>query len=464
MKDFLDKDFLLETETAQKLYHEYAKDMPIYDYHCHVLVDEILENKSYENITQVWLYGDHYKWRLMRSFGIDEKYITGDASDYEKFLAYASAVPYALGNPIYHWTHLELRRFFDIEEILNEENAPIIWEKANAKLQSGSFNTRDLIKMANVKGIVSTDDPVDSLEAHIKLKDEFDVLVTPGFRPDKALNIDMDTFFPWLEDLATAAQMEIKDYNSFLEALIKRIDFFHNAGCRFSDHAFEYVPFEETDLEEVTNIFDRKLSEKQISSVDVDKFKTHTMKVMAEEFCKKKWVMQLHIGAMRNNNTLMFNKLGADTGFDSVHDHAIAYKLSRFLDNINKSDNLPKTVLYTLNPKDNTVLGTMLGNFQDGKIAGKIQFGSGWWFNDQKTGMISQMTDLANLGLLSKFIGMLTDSRSFLSYTRHEYFRRILCNLIGGWVENGEYPQDYETLGKIVQDICYNNIDNYIKA
>lgn len=464
MKNFLDEDFLLENETAKTLYHNYAKDMPIYDYHCHVIVDEILKNKSYENITQVWLYGDHYKWRFMRSMGIDEKYITGDASDYEKFLSYAKVVPYALGNPLYHWTHLELKRFFGIEEILNEENAEIIWEKSKEKLQSGNFNTRDLIKMSNVKGIVSTDDPVDSLDTHIKLKNKFDVSVTPGFRPDKAINIDKDTFFPWLEDLAKAAKCEIKDYNSFSSALLQRVEFFHSVGCKFSDHAFEYVPFEETTLEEVAEIFNKKLSGKEISKTDVDKFKTYTMRILASEFAKKGWVMQLHIGALRNNNTKMFNVLGPDTGFDSVHDYEIAYKLSKFLDNINEAGNLPKTVLYTLNPKDNYVLGTMLGNFQDGKIAGKIQFGSGWWFNDQKAGMIQQMTDLANLGALSKFIGMLTDSRSFLSYTRHEYFRRILCNLIGSWVENGEYPNDIKTIGTIVQDICYNNIEAYIKA
>jgi len=463
MKAFMDENFLLSNDTAVKLYHDYAKNMPIYDYHCHLSPKEIWENKKYENITQVWLYGDHYKWRLMRSNGIDEEYITGGASDYDKFKAWAKTVPYTIGNPLYHWTHLELRRFFGIYELLNEENVDIIWEKANAKLALDDFTPRGLIKQSNVKLICTTDDPLDSLEYHQKIKeiDDFDTTVLPAFRPDKGVEISKETFKDWVEKLAEIWGKSIDTYEDFLDALEARMDFFHSQGCRLSDHGLSYVPYREASFEEVDEIFKKALKGEQISLEEEEKYKTYTLRFFGQQYAKRGWAMQFHIQAMRNNNTRMFQKLGPDTGFDSINDYNIAYSLSRFMDSLEKEGSLPRTILYSLNPTDNYVLATMLGNFQGDGIPGKIQFGSAWWFNDQKDGMEEQMKCLANVGLLSRFIGMLTDSRSFLSYTRHEYFRRILCNIIGEWVENGEVPNDEELLKEIVQGICYNNAKDY---
>ena len=401
---FINDDFMLKNETAKVLY-EKVKDLPIIDYHCHISPKMIAENYKFKNAFELFLGGDHYKWRQMRTNGIDEKYITGDADDYEKWEKFAETMPYLIGNPLYHWTHLELKRYFDIDETLSKDTAKQIWDKVNDCLAKDSFSVQGLIKKSNVETICTTDAPYDSLEYHKQLKG-FDTKVVPAFRPD-------------LDDIR--------------DDIGERMDFFHENGCRLSDHAVDKM--------------DDDIIEKLV--------------FLGEEYAKRGWVWQLHIGALRNNNTKMFEKLGPDTGFDSVNDFQIAEGLSKILDSLEKKDALPKTILYTLNPKDNYVLGTMLGNFQGGGVPGKIQFGSGWWFNDQRDGMESQMRALSNLGMLSRFVGMLTDSRSFVSYTRHEYFRRILCNLIGKWVEDGEYPADIDMLTKIAEGICYNNAKEY---
>lgn len=462
-KPFLDEDFLLHNETAKSLYHEYAKDMPIIDYHCHLNPQEIYENKQYKNITEVWLYGDHYKWRAMRANGIDESLITGDGSDYDKFMAYAKTVPMTIGNPLYHWTHLELKRYFGIEETLNEQTAPAIWEKVNAMLTSGEFGARDFIVKSNVEVVCTTDDPIDSLEYHAKIKADptFRVAVLPAFRPDKAIAIEKLAFRDYIGKLGEAAGIEIKNYEDLLEALSKRVTYFHENGCRVSDHGLDYMPYAETSPEEAAKVFAKAMAGEAISFQEELQYKTSVLVFLGKLYSEHGWVMQYHMNALRNNNTRMFEKLGPDTGFDSIRDTEIAEPLSRLLDAIDREAGLPKTILYSLNPAHNYVLGSMIGNFQGGGIPGKIQHGSAWWFNDTKEGMIAQMTSLAETGLLSRFVGMLTDSRSFLSYTRHEYFRRILCNLIGEWVEKGEYPDDRELLGKIVQDICYYNAKQY---
>ena len=463
MKKFMNEDFLLSNETAEKLYHGYSEKMPIIDYHCHINPKDILDNKQFANITQVWLYGDHYKWRAMRSYGIDEKYISGDGSDYEKFLAWAKTISVAIGNPLYHWTHLELKRFFGIDEVLNEKTAPDIWEKVNTMLNSNGFTVRELIKKSNVKVICSTDDPVDSLEYHLAIKEDksFDVKVLPAFRPDKALGINKETFKEWFEKLQKAINGEIKTYDEYLEALKKRVEFFHEVGCRVSDNALDFVPVGNASIEEVRKIFTKVLTEGQVSFEDENKFRVFTLKYLGKLYNDLNWTMQLHMNCVRDNNTKMFKKIGPDTGFDSLNDTEVAIPLSRLLDALNVEEALPKTIIYSLNSNDNATIGTLIGCFQGDNIKGKIQFGSAWWFNDHKLGMEEQIKSLANLGLLSAFVGMLTDSRSFLSYTRHEYFRRILCNVIGEWVENGEFPNDMDTLGKIVADISYNNAEKY---
>lgn len=463
MKQFMDENFLLQNNTAVKLYHDYAKDMPIFDYHCHLSPQEIWEDKQFKNITEVWLYGDHYKWRAMRLNGIEEKYITGDGSDYDKFLAYARTVPRCIGNPLYHWTHLELQRYFGVYDILNEETAPAIWEKCNEVITSGEFSARKLIEKSNVDMIGTTDDPIDSLEYHEKLKHDagFKTQVLPTFRPDKGVEIALPAFVDWIKSLAGVVGYEIKTYKELLKALEERMNFFHEKGCRMSDHGIVNVPYVATTLEEVEDIFAKGLAGGEITAIEEQKYKTYTLQFLAKMYAKLGWVMQLHMGALRNNSSKMFNVLGADTGFDSIDDVQIAKPLSEFLNSLQTTDELPKTILYTLNPVHNYVLGTMLGNFSSDSPRGKIQFGSGWWFNDQKDGMIAQMVDLANLGLLGNFVGMLTDSRSFLSYTRHEYFRRILCNLIGQWVEDGEFPNDEGLLRTLIEDISFNNAKNY---
>ncbi|MCR3760352.1 glucuronate isomerase [Clostridium felsineum] len=462
MKKFMDENFMLSTKVAEDLYNNFAKDMPIIDYHCHISPQEICENKKFKNITEVWLYGDHYKWRLMRSSGVDEKYITGDSSDYDKFLAYVKAIETAIGNPLYHWSHLELQRYFGVYEVINEKNAPVIWEKANKALNDG-LTVRKIIKNSNVKAICTTDDPIDSLEYHLKLKEDtsFDVKVLPAFRPDKALGINKDGYTDWVSKLAEVSKKDIKDYSAFLEALDSRIEFFHSVGGRVSDHALDYVPYIEASKEEVDVIFKKALKGEKVSFEDETKFRTFTMKFLGKKYASLGWAMELHMNAKRDNNGRMYNKLGPDTGFDSVNDNEVAGPLSRFLDSLEKEGSLPKTIIYSLNPNDNFVIGTLLGCFQGTEAFGKIQFGAAWWFNDHRDGMVEQMETLANLGAFSTFIGMLTDSRSFLSYTRHEYFRRILCDLIGKWVENGEVPNDMELLGRITKDICFNNANNY---
>jgi len=463
----MDDDFMLYSETAKKLFHEYAKDMPIIDYHCHLSPKQIWDNKKFKNITEAWIYGDnygdHYKWRFMRSNGVSEEFLTGNASDYDKFKAWARTVPYTLGNPLYNWTHMELRRYFGINELLNEETADAIWEKANAELAKEELRVKGIFKKFKVKLVCTTDDPTDSLEYHIKIREsgEFDTKVIPAMRPDKGLNINNPTFKDWISKLAEVSGISINTYEDFMNAMENRINFFHSQGSRLSDHALDYVPYAEASYDEVNEIFQRALKGEKVNFDDETKYRTYTLQFLGKQYAKNGWVMQYHINAMRNVNTVMLEKIGPDSGFDSINDVNIAYPLARLMDSLEKENALPKTILYTLNPKDNYTLATIIGNFQTGGIPGKIQFGSAWWFNDQKDGMLEQMKALANCGQLSRFVGMLTDSRSFLSYPRHEYFRRLLCNMIGEWVENGEYPNDIKFLGKIVQDICYNNAKEY---
>ncbi len=467
MKAFMDDQFLLSGETAVRLYHDYAKDMPIIDYHCHLSPQEIYENKAFSNITEAWLYGDHYKWRALRANGVPEKYVTGGdgASDYERFVEWAKTVPNTIGNPLYHWSHLELRRFFDIDELLNEQNAAVIWEKANEKLNGNGFRARDLIVKSNVKVICTTDDPVDSLEYHVKIKDieDFDVQVLPSFRPDKVLEINRGGFRDWVEQLEQAAEMAIPDYDTLLAALESRVEYFHRAGCRVSDHALDYVPYKEVTKDEAAAIFARALKGEQVSPDEEKQYKTYTLIFLGKLYARHDWAMQYHINAARNNSLRQFNLLGPDRGFDSVNDSPVAYPLMKLLSSLDEENLLPRTILYSLNANDNEILAALMGSFQGGGIPGKIQLGSAWWFNDTKDGMLAQIKSLGNFGLLSRFVGMLTDSRSFLSYTRHEYFRRILCNLLGEWADNGEVPNDLELLGGMVQNISYYNAKNYFK-
>mgnify|MGYP001377038676 CR=1 FL=1 len=463
MKPFLDENFLLSNKTAEKLFHEFAKHMPIIDYHCHLSPQEIYENKSFKNLTEAWLYGDHYKWRLMRANGVDENEVTGNASDYDKFLAYAKTVPMSLGNPLYHWSHLELQRFFGVYDIINEDSAPQIWEKVNAQLSGEGFGARDFITKSNVKVICTTDDPTDSLEYHVKIKEDpgFEVVVLPSFRPDKGIEINRPTFVGWVKKLEEVSGKTISSYADFLSALASRIEFFHSIGGRLSDHALDYVPFAEATEAEAAAIFAKGLNGETVTREEENKYKAYTLIFLGQQYAKHGWAMQYHINAHRNNNKRMFEKLGPDTGYDSINDSDTAVALAGLLSGMAESDALPKTILYSLNPNDYTVLATLMGSFQGGGIAGKMQLGSAWWFNDTKEGMLYQMQVLADMGLLSRFVGMLTDSRSFLSYTRHEYFRRILCNMIGEWVENGEAPNDEALLKQIVQGICYNNARDY---
>jgi glucuronate isomerase len=463
MQEFMGENFLLKNETAVRLYHDYAKQMPIIDYHCHLSPKEIYENKTFKNITEIWLYGDHYKWRLMRSNGVDEEYISGSANDYDKFMAWAKTVPMTIGNPLYNWTHLELQRFFGVYDLLDEESAPKIWEQVNALLNSQGFGARDFIEKSNVKVVCTTDDPTDSLEYHLKLKQEsdFDVKVLPSFRPDKGLEINRENFIQWVEKLENVSGISIESYEDFLEALESRVRFFDSVGCRVSDHAIDKMMYAETSIEEASAIFNNALQGNKVSIEDEKKYKTFTLKFLGKLYAELGWAMQFHLNALRNNNTRMFEAMGPDTGWDSINDEEIAKPLGKLLNSIEQESGLPKTIIYSLNPNDNNIIASMIGNFQGGGIPGKIQFGTAWWFNDNKDGMLEQMKSLSNMGLFSRFIGMLTDSRSFLSYTRHEYFRRIVCSLISEWVENGEVPNNIEVLGKVVQGICYQNAKEY---
>ncbi len=463
MKAFMDKDFLLETETAQKLYHEYAAKMPILDYHCHINPQEIAEDRKFENITQVWLGADHYKWRQMRSNGVKEKYITGDASDREKFQKWAETLERAIGNPLYHWSHLELQRYFGYYGALNGETAEEVWNLCNAKLQEDGMSARNLIRQSNVTLVCTTDDPVDSLEWHEKIAadESFEVRVLPAWRPDKAMNLEKTDYLEYLKKLEVVSGVKIDSFASLIEALRIRMDYFAEHGCSVSDHGLEYVMYAPASEEEIEAIFAKRLRGEAVSRADELQFKTAYMVALGREYHKKNWVMQLHYGVKRDNNGMIFGKLGPDAGIDCINNYAPSSEMADYLNALAITDELPKTILYSLNPTDNAAIGTIIGCFQSEEARGKIQQGSAWWFNDNKQGMIEQMTSLANLGLLGNFIGMLTDSRSFLSYTRHEYFRRIMCNLIGGWVENGEYPADEKVLGRMVQDISYNNAVRY---
>ena len=442
--------FMLKSETALKLYNM-VKDLPIIDYHCHLSPKQIAENYKFKNAFDLFLGGDHYKWRQLRTAGVEEEYITGSADDFEKFKKFAEVMPMLIGNPLYHWTHLELKRYFDIDEPLTPANCEEVWNKCNALLATEDFRAQALITKSNVEVVCTTDDPIDTLEYHKQLQG-FSTKILPTFRPDKVVEIGKDTWLPYIEAVGAKTYAELENW------IRDRIAFFDSYGCRLSDHAMEYVPFA---LGDPASAFAKRLAGEALTQEEIDSFKTALMTVCAEEYTKRGWAMQVHIGALRNNNRRMFEKLGPDAGFDSINDLCIAEKLSAFMCNLDYKGCLPKTILYTLNPKDNYVLGTMLGNFQTAPYKGKIQFGSGWWFNDQRDGMVAQMTALANLGMLSLFVGMLTDSRSFVSYPRHEYFRRIMCNVIGQWVEDGEYPEDYEYLEKIVTGIAYHNAKNY---
>lgn len=463
MKQFMDENFLLSTETAQKLYRDYAAAVPVLDYHCHINPQEIYENRKFENITQVWLGGDHYKWRFMRSCGVDEFYITGGASDKEKFLKWAECLGKAIGNPLYHWSHLELRKYFNYDGILNKNTAEEVWELCNKKLAEPSMTVRNIIKQSNVTLICTTDDPVDSLEWHKKLAEDssFDVQVLPAWRPDKAMNIEKPTFLDYLSKLSEVSGIKITSFAELCSALSNRMDFFASMGCSVTDHGVEYVTYHPASDADVEAIFTKRLSGAALTREEELQYKTAFMLFEGRECAKRNWVSQLHYGCKRDNNTLRFDQLGPDTGYDCINNYAPSAELADYLNALIKTDELPKTIIYSLNPNDNQAIGTILGCFQDSTAVAKIQQGSAWWFNDHKTGMQDQMISLANLGNLSGFVGMLTDSRSFLSYTRHDYFRRILCDLIGSWVENGEYPADYETLEEIVKGICYNNAVKY---
>lgn len=464
MKAFMDKDFLLETETAKTLFHQYAEKMPIIDYHCHIQPQEIAENRQFKNITQVWLGGDHYKWRLIRSNGTPESKITGkDSTDREKFQEFAKALPKAIGNPLYHWTHLELQRFFDCDIPLNENTAEEIWQLCNEKLQQPEMSVQGLIKKANVKLICTTDDPADSLKWHKKIKEDglCSAKVIPAMRPDAIMRVNMPGYSDYVQKLSEVSGIQIKNMDDIRHALKLRMDFFETMGCKVTDHALEYVFYRPYTEEAVNKIITRALNNETISTVEEETYKTALLEFLASEYTKRDWAMQIHYSALRNNNTNMYKQLGPDTGFDCIASYNCGEGLVALLDALNTKNILPKTIIYSLNPADNALIGSIIGSFQGEGVHGKIQQGAAWWFNDTKQGMIAQLTSIANLSVLGNILGMLTDSRSFLSYPRHEYYRRILCNFIGNLVENGEYPADMEYLGKLVQNISYYNAKNY---
>jgi glucuronate isomerase len=463
MNNFLDENFLLHSKTAQQLFHEYAKEMPIIDYHNHLPPDEIAANKNFDNLTQVWLYGDHYKWRAMRTNGVPEEYITGNKSDWEKFQKWAETVPYTLRNPLYHWTHLELLRYFSISNMLNGDTAKMIYDESSAKLRTSEYSVRGLLEMMNVKLICTTDDPVDNLAHHKKINTgNWKIKVLPAFRPDKAMNVDdVNTFNNYLTLLEKSSDISISTYNDYIAALKKRHDYFVANNCSVSDHGLEEIYAEDYTQTEIAGIFAKIRSGGELTLEERKKFKSAMLVTFAEWDWEKGFVQQYHLGALRNNNSRMLKQLGQDTGWDSIGDFSQARALAKFLDRLDRNNKLAKTIIYNLNPADNELFATMIGNFNDGSSAGKIQWGSAWWFLDQKDGMTKQINALSNMGLLSKFVGMLTDSRSFLSFPRHEYFRRLLCNLFGGEIENGELPNDIKWIGKVISDICFNNAKNY---
>ena len=450
---FITEDFMLQSPIAKKLYNEYAKNMPIIDYHCHIPPKMIAENHRFENLTELLLGSDHYKWRAMRANGVDEKYITGDATDLEKFLAWARTVPYLIGNPLYHWTHLELKRYFGIDDVLSEKNAHDVWKKTGEKLKKDKFTVHGIIEKSNVEVIFTTDDPMDSLEYHKQIKESgFKTKVLPTFRPDKAIEIRDADFVQYIE------KIEVRSFDELCAKLKERMEFFHQNGCCISDHSLSYVPYTEGNAE---SVFIKAMRGEEITDKEEAIYKTHMLKMCASEYSRLGWVMQLHLGAMRNTNAHMFKKLGADSGYDSANDLCIANSLANFLDSLETDDKLPKTILYTLNPKDNYIIGAVMGSFQKGPDAGKLQFGTACLFNDHRDGIYEHMKCVSNLGLISRFIGMHTDSRSLVSYSRHEYFRRIMCNVIGEWVEAGEYPKDFDMLKKLIEGISYKNAKKY---
>ena len=462
-KPFLSDDFLLRTDTARALYHDHAARMPIIDYHCHLPPDQIAADKTFPNLTRIWLDGDHYKWRAMRTNGVPERYITGDADDYDRFQKWAETVPYTMRNPLYHWTHLELRRYFGIARVLDGDSARDVYDEATALLQTPGYSVRGLLRRMNVRVVCTTDDPTDSLEHHRQIRESgFEVKVLPTFRPDKGMTPeDPAAFNAWVDKLAAVANTDINSFAAYLAALRQRHDFFASMGCRLSDHGLEQVYAEPYAEGEIRQIFEKVRGGQTLSPPDVLKFKSAMLVEFALMDHEKGWTQQFHLGAIRNNNSRMLRQLGPDTGWDSVGDFEMARPMTRFFDRLDSDNRLAKTILYNLNPRDNELFATMTGNYNDGSVPGKMQFGSGWWFLDQKDGMERQLNALSNMGLLSRFVGMLTDSRSFLSYPRHEYFRRILCNLLGNDVENGELPADREWLGKMVENICYHNAEAY---
>lgn len=463
MKTFMDENFLLETETAQKLFHDYAKKMPIIDYHCHIQPKEIALDVKFDNITQIWLGGDHYKWRLMRSNGVEERFITGDASDREKFQKWAESLECAIGNPLYHWSHLELQRYFGYDGVLNGDTAQTVWDLCNEKLKSAQMSARNLILQSNVTHLCTTDDPVDSLEWHKMIKEDetFSVVVLPTWRPEAAMKIAAPSFSEYMSRLSAVSEITIDSFDTLKKALKKRLDYFVSVGCKISDHSLDYAMYVPATDEEIEIIFQKALAGEKISYEEDLKYKTAFMLFIGKEYAARGMAMQLHYGVKRDVNQKLYRYYGADAGVDCISNYTPSAQLADLLNALNEKDALPKTILYSLNPIDNASIGTIIGCFQNEEAKAKIQHGSAWWFNDNKTGMIEQMTSLANLGVLGNFIGMLTDSRSFLSYTRHEYFRRILCNMIGTWVENGEYPWDEKVLSEIVCDISYHNAKRY---
>ncbi len=463
---FLTEDFLLQTKTARRLYHEYAEQLPIYDYHCHLPVGLIANDHQFNNLTEVWLLGDHYKWRAMRANGIDEKYITGDAGDSEKFTNWAKTVPFTIRNPLYHWTHLELKRYFGIEKLLNADSARDIYDACSELLKSKEFSVRNLLKKMNIRLVCANEGPLDDLSEYRKIRDDdgFSIKVYPAYRPDKGLAVeDLSGLNAFIDRLATLCDREILSFDSYIEALYRRHEYFHNAGCRLSDYGLETVPAEVYTAREIKSIFEKLRTGEKLERIEQLKFKSAVLYEMAKMDAEAGWVMQLHLGALRSVNTRMLATLGPDTGYDSIGDFKIARPLAKFLDKLNTAGKLPKTILYNLNPGDNAVIATMIGNFQDGSCAGKMQYGPAWWFLDQKDGIEEHIKMLSSMGLLSRFIGMTTDSRSFLSFPRHEYFRRILCNILGDDVEQGLLPGDMKLLGEIVQDICFNNAERYFE-
>ena len=461
---FINDNFLLENKYAEELYHNYSKNQPIIDYHNHLSPKHIAENTIFDNITQVWINGDHYKWRAMRTLGINEQFVTGNGSDKDKFMNWAKTVPYTMRNPLYHWTHLELARYFDITDLLNEKSAEGIYEQASAKINSAAYSTQNLLTKVNAEFVCTTEDPIDTLEYHQQLaKSDFKTKVSTAFRPDKAILISVDGYNDYVDTLGQVAGVVINTYSDLCTALINRIDYFDKNGCKLCDHGLDQIYFENFTESEVNGIFKKKRENAVLSNEEALKFQSAILLFLSETYHQYGWVQQFHLGALRNNNARMHRILGPDTGWDSIGDYPQAQKLSGFLNALDSKDKLTKTIIYNLNPADNEVMATMIGNFNDGSVKGKVQFGSGWWFLDQKDGMTKQLNALSNMGLISCFIGMLTDSRSFLSFPRHEYFRRILCNLLGDEIKRGELPNDMEWIGKMVSDISYNNAKEYFK-